>query len=1243
MHPTNNKIFALKNLKNKLYSKNYHNNNRQANAGNSNTNNNANTSNNTNFFDSSYQHYLRQNHGLINKDQKNRNSNLTNLSNPQQLYPVIGANSNFNILDDVLHDNLIIHYNINNNSTAAITTTTNIQVPSTHPFHSNNLLHHDIIPTTSFSSYNQDSKRYYSTVITDYLESSTTNIINNNNDSRGRASQQQRKIQDDEDPWEKDTDESLNKTTFLQTHIDQINNCYRIEDYNKINSLYQSLKRNNIVPPIEIYEKIFDSFNKRNFDQNTNLLINEKMYQLLNCYQDLINSKLKPTTTIYNSLLEQIFKNSIISFESENNVINGYDFWKIGSEIFQTVIKNNKLSNDVINYYLLSMNLYSMLNNKRNLNDIIPNLNNFQNFIINLSTSYKKNSFYFISMCNLAKLKNDLNFMKKLYQEFLLNLSINENLIKNQFEIYSIFISGFMETGELDLANKIFNNVINEIKLKDNLSTSINLLLSNYLLSLSKINSQRAYDLWLQFNKLNWVPEFNYDFYLLFMSNCFHDWNLTKKFNNYIFPMQRTTTTTQSSSSSSLNSLKLKNLSNYLLYPINTKFVINQLLDYSLQLKDSEIIMKLIEESMIKYFTFDINLYPFIFKFLKEFNCPNDYFLKLIENHGNNLNQSNLLKFLNSIISAYGNDQLLLNEIIFQLPKFFKNICQNFEINVNNFDGLLLCLDNLSKSLQNFNHNVNNSQIIQKLPYLLEIHAILIIKFFDFDSFTPSKSSESVTINHLEETILENFKNLLTTFKNLNLNPNDINNHNIVTQAIKLSSIDDDQHFLNYFNNPGDWDKSYPLSLVDLIKNSKFEEMVKIFENLSSEGYCFDYDTYKALIQSGYINETVVKNSFGRLIELNDQLELRKLTNLIVNSLPGNSLEDILLLNDEVSNMINFKFLNDDSLTKIVNNLNKINLSDFLKIIDFPNNFKAIKIQIEFKNSINLIYETLYHLKLYQSIVQFNELCPVLNLKILLKSCIRCGNYETFEKFSLKFQNDFSLLNEIDQLTLKCEYLINIGKFDETVHLIEQSKEKNEKINDYYSFAIFLKSFNENIKNFKNLPENSLQFANNLSTFSSFHDLLSYYETVNNIKSNKKSIKLEIIDQMLNNLFDATRLIEPNEITNKIFEFKLKTFLRFKAFLKIPNFRTLDLIKLIEIYSKFNPFSISTLFNNILETYQFKNNILNLEYNLVWNYNNNSELILILSNIEQKFLEQDDKDKIDKVQLFKQHLLLDNK
>lgn len=1262
MHPTNNRIIALKSLKYKKFAKGCH---RQA-SGQSNATASATQNtiphrkNSTTFFETSYQQYLRQNHGLsVLEGAAHREGAAQATQQTVQPHMVMGANTNYIAVDDALHDTDVYPH------TAANVPTPNNN-SATAPGHNYMTSHH----YSNDITINQ-TLRYYSTVAptpsgqNTMAAAAAAAAAANNNSAPKEAMLTATPHDEYAQAWPEDTEENLNPETYLRTHIEQINTCYSTKQYARIHALYQSLKRNGLTVPLDTYEKIIDSFARRAFDSN-NRNLDEKMFSLLNCYHDIVNSKLKPSTRIYNTVLLQIFRNSIVAFEANNQ--NGLDFFKIGSQLFHTVIKNNRLKSEVINHYLLALNIYSgapfkyfSMNEQQNSTALVPNLDAFKATVINGCATFKKDSFYFISLINLAKITNNLPFLKELYQEFLLLLPLDTSITlkSDQFEIYSMFITGFLETGELKLSSKIFENVINEIKLKNGMSDNIQLVLSNYLISLSKMDAQKAYSLWSNFKKLSWVPEFSYDFYLQMMANSFHDWTLTKKIYEYIFPMDRvfhnkarlTTTTSEI------------NLSSYLLYPIHTEVILNSLMNYAIQLNDQEVVFKLLEESQIKEFAFDINLYPYIFNFMSETNCSSAYMQRVIEKHGDMIvadnvekhNYVNMLMFLTAITDASRNSEVL--ESIVNM-KFFSTICKNVEFtpeNINNqaplYNGLRVLLDEMWRLPKR----------VETYPLFLEIQASLIIRLFDFDTYVPTEENKFTSNSEFDAFktgLLERFETMATNFNRLSLDPNSVSH--TVSQAVRLTAVPEE--VIDYFSNPGDWDKSYPLSLGSQIRNAPATG-IQEFENLSRDGYCFDYDTYKELIRHRHINEEIIAKSFG-FVSQGDTDGMKYLANLLVGHIPAGKIEKFFFsskkkqLISSFDSSYNFQksilpYLKDSSLTKIIKNLKSSTIiSQLLPMLKFPDNFKSITVQAEFKQSIDLLYEKLFEGREYESIVEFNELCPVLNLNILLKSCIRAGDEQLYLSLLSKFR---SSLTPETLLEVQCEYLLDHLKFQEVIKECKKADGSIEssKSGDYYSFAVFLKSFFNNSVDIGRIPENTLQFANNLSSFNNFAEAMAYYNQNAHLlghpltKIESQKIDSIIIEQMINNLVDASHLILNNhntegltfdqvDVVNK-FQQKLKTFFHFKAFLKSQSFSLSGIQKLIDVWQNVEPYSIDAFFNNLIETIYLKpdtlSNTLMLTNDLTWNFNRGT-LRQVLASITKVYETQGDLTKIDKAQQF---------
>ncbi|GAV46444.1 hypothetical protein ZYGR_0A00350 [Zygosaccharomyces rouxii] len=1231
---------AFKSFKYKFYTKGYHS---------------ASQKPATAFFDSSYQ-YLRQNQGLVAVDSAVPPSHLPHLGP----HPVIGANVNFNIVDDVLQDyetaderreeQLREQYENNGNvnqhshqreSKGSNTDTYNgrrqrsASISSHHQTRSPAALRRrsmgENTATLSLRTGAKDafidhtlSQRYYSTTNTSRKESdihshyrippesqpvvpagkdakvAADNVAKEDNVvDNGRPAQLDQqflsKQRDSMSPWEEDKEPCLNKDTFLRTHTDQINKCYENGDLNSINSLYQALKRNDIIPPLKVYEQILDSVARRQFDNDD---LDYKIAELLTCYQDLIMNRLKPSDRIYNTVLECLFKASIAAYVTHNS--NGVDFYKIAAELFHTIGGGSHLlSKSVLDHALLAMNLFpghmSLVQAQR---------------ILDKNSNAKSDSFYYVALLSYAKTMNDPGAIKSLYEEYRLALSSDPLLKEGEFEVYSMTVSGLVETGELELAIKLLDRLMQDLRNVSGSSENVSLLLSNFLLSVSKLNCHKAYNLWAQFHKLKWVPEFSYEFYLVLMANSFEDWKLTKKIYSCLYPMK-----------CQFRGNHRNKLSEYLLYPMGVESVLSSLMDYSLQLKDSEIIMKLIEESIIKKFRFDTALYPFIFAYLKEIRCPDEYLLRFVKAQGNVIKDaesiSNVEKydFLNGIVQHFPS-QVILKKVTEM--EFFVDLCRNLNLSdsrVVNYGGLIGCMTSLWGS----------PQTIDKYAFNMEIHAILITKLYDFDTYCSELDNDSLA--EFREKTMERFSKLATNYKRLNLDPAKV--PGVVVQAIKLTNVAED--VMAFYNHPGDWDKSYHLSLGSVIRNS-VRTGIKEYQKLLLEGYCFDYDTYKELISAKFVDSHIIKSS----LELcPDKEEQKYLTNLTVIRAPHDKLQDLVLLNPQFSSQI-LPFLKDESLLRLAKNAD---IYKWIEVTDFPKAFMSIAVQAEYKASIEYIYSQLYQLKDYETILQFNKSCPVLDMEILLKSCIRCGEYTQYNQLFEKFKDHLGS----SSIDIQSEYLINNGQVDEAVHLINSANAKTpHKTLDLYTFGLFLQSFTREI-GYYDAPENTLQLANLLSTQSTFSGMLALYDIVSHTEpfnvgeSAKSAVKAELLEQMLNNIQDAINFVDvENEDIRDEFLLKLQNFFRFKVFLKQPFVTLNDMKKLLDIWQNVNPYAIDTLFNNMVESIYLNPSAqsLYLENDLMFHYNSDS-LLELTNEIENFYANKEDSEAVDKIRRFK--------
>ncbi|AET39632.1 ribonuclease P Ecym_4601 [Eremothecium cymbalariae DBVPG len=1126
---------AFKSFKYKLYSKGYHS---------------AAQKSATSFFDSSYQ-YLRHNQGLVSLDTAIPQSFVCHV-NP---HPVVVANVNYSNVENVLdaysdgpcyqsgveqvppgrkEEDAVLDDAIGvvpgRYTTAALRTR---RKSDSYPFLSTPIRNNQVINEAL-------SKNYYTTSTLATVGVQRDTVQQQKNADGSLRLEEQYYVS----AWEPDTESCLNSETFLQTNIKEIERCVQIKDYNRVNAIYQALKRNGILPPVETFAQIMRSIHLRELDSDD---LDNKMFQLLSCYQDLISNKLKPTDEIYTIIIGALLQGSITAYKNNNQ--NGQDFFKIGLDLFfaSNLKRTRSFKQEILDRLLLAINFY-------------PGhvKYSFVKSYVDSCEQYYKTEFFYIAMLGYAKLTNDNEAVKSLYEEFRKNAISKPILQAHKYEVYSMVLSGLVETGSLKLAVKLLDKMLTEVRESDGLGKNISLLLSNFLISVSKSDPAKAFQLWFEFSKLKWVPEFLYDFYVSLLFNSFRDWNTARKLYNYIFAMKP--------------SLMVDRpyLKDYLLYPFHVKSVHSSTLHTALNMKDDEMIMKLLEESIVKNIKFEPDAYPSIFRYLRYIKCPDDYLLRFVKSHGKLLLASSArdqFEFLNALLDNFQSQKMLKKAAD---AEFFHGFCKSFDVaehNVINYAGLIRCFEALWRSPQH----------IETYRHNLELHALLITRFYDPES--AQISIENSSLKDFKDKLTEKFAKLATNYRKIHLDalkcsPN-------VAQAVKITDLP--QEVQNYFSHPGEWDKSYPLDLSTLIFGSP-NTGIKEFVRLSGDGYCFDFATYESLVKVRFVNSDIIT----KCMELcpKDEKSLAGIIENIGQSILKSNQEEILL-NHPLFKTDILPHLTDSSLTKLAK---KSNILDFISKIGFPEQFCSIALQAKYKGTIEHIFSKLFSLKEYSSILKYNTVVPCLLTSIVLKASIRSNSFEDYKTLRNKFKDFLGP----EGVAIHSEYLITKGRIQKALDYInEATEEPTMRTKALYTFALFLKSFQGNVTCVAEVDD-TLQLANSLTTYENFHEMISFYRKLldtrllhfREMSNLDKAVNLELTEQMLNNLYDALQFIDcsAQSVRDK-FVIKLDNYIRFRYFLKLNVVTKGDFSQLFVIWKKAVPDAIDTLFNNIVELF----------------------------------------------------------
>ncbi|BAP73181.1 ribonuclease P protein component [Kluyveromyces marxianus] len=1186
----------------------------------------------TSFFDSSYQ-YLRQNQGLVNLDSSIPPHNILSATP----HPVVGANVNYNNVERALQKNdrelqQIEQYDIEKDDEffshherrLSNQMGTGVNINKGQKQRSKSFTYAANEKTDLING--KLSTRYYSTTTTTTTQPppnqgpnvSPTQIqsealdVDPSKHNRKELEEQgglegllQRlkdtRLDDSIPAWEPDYEVTLNKDAFLATQSKLIDDCMKSRNYNQVNAIYQSLKRNEIVPPLPVFEQVLTSICKRDMDQNN---IDNKMFELLNCYQDIIQNKLKPSFEIYHLVVGALLSGSIKAFQLHNT--NGLDFFKIAIDLFfvSSLNRNKSFDSQFLNDFLLAVNLYPGH----------VKFNYIKNFI-DSNVNYTKDEVYYITLFSYAKMLNEHEAVKDLYQDFRSELLKNPKLAEHQYEVYAVILAAFTETGSLGIATKLLDKLLIDLQSKNGHNKNTYLVLSNFLISVGKINSDKAYSLLTEFSKLKWVPEFSYEFYLVMIANSLNtNWPLVKKIYNYIFAME-----TSFSSEKDPNMIK-----NFLLYPSGLESMPSTILTYAFRQKDDEFIMKILEESVIKEYTFQKGLYPYIFNYFKGIKCPEPYLFRFIRSHGvklHSINKNSTFDFLNAIVEEYQSQPVLKK--VTEMP-FFKSACESFNLEnaaTINFAGLIVCFQTLWKT----------PQLIQEYASNLDLHGLIVSRLYDLDTYYLNIQNEMLL--EFKKQMAEKFQKLCINYKRMHLDATKVSP--ITVQAMKMVDMSADT--LDYFQHPGDWDKSYPLSLGPLLRNSRTG--IQQFERLSDDGYLFDYDTYSQLIFLKYITTDIITNAISLCP---DKATLKYICNTMVVKCPRNSLEDCIVNHPLFSETI-VKQLTDKSLSRL--SLYSTDIKSLIKSIDFPNRFKSIASQAEYSNTISSIFKTLFRNKDYDAVLDFNKTVPCLDVCLVLKSLIRLGNYSTYLSELKKFKNTlppgmFPVIHS--------EYLINRGNFADAMSLLKSSPDiVSHQTYDKYSFAMFLLSFNGNPPRIDFDIENTLQLANVLTSFNSFSNIIDCYKRVTKSgyfsrnSQNNHSVRKEILQQMLNNIEDSMSFVDLEDASIlRIYETKLQNYVRFRVSLRMNLFNSDEMLQMINIWKKINPVLIDDLFNDIVSSFYLNHEIKTITFMKSGVLELNKETLLqLLDSISNVYQQENLVEHQTKVQQFRDIVL----
>ncbi|VEU19485.1 DEKNAAC100132 [Brettanomyces naardenensis] len=296
--------------------------------------------------------------------------------------------------------------------------------------------------------------------------------------------------------FENSKTEPVSPSTISQEQV--IDNMLSLGQNNEVLAVYFRMRGSNILPSIDVYNKILKSIQLRETDETSE----QKLTHLLNVYSDMLSNNLKPSDKTYELVIEPLLKGSVHSYKF-GDFKEGGDFLKIAVELFLISHNSNttmKFKNSAIyNELLYCLNCYQMVNSAspQTLYSIMKE---------RIQETNGKLEFY-LQLIRFSALSRDYKFVETLYSEM---KSLNPSVLEeNQYTIYCSVIEALNFCGEVQRSSSMMDKVIGEMEDKTSKVSQSNIshLLSGYIKSQSWMNPYDAYKTLERLNSIAWLPD----------------------------------------------------------------------------------------------------------------------------------------------------------------------------------------------------------------------------------------------------------------------------------------------------------------------------------------------------------------------------------------------------------------------------------------------------------------------------------------------------------------------------------------------------------------------------------------------------------------------------------------------------------------------------------------------------------------------------------------------------------------
>lgn len=488
--------------------------------------------------------------------------------------------------------------------------------------------------------------------------------------------------------------------------------------FNEVLPVFIRMRNNEIIPSIEIYNKVLKSIQLRDTDET----LETRLTHLLNTYSDMLSNNIKPNNATYELIIDNLVKGSIKSYQL-SNYKNGFEFFKIAFELFlinhkeSTSLSNTFKNNSIYIDLLTCLNYYKV-------KDVITPQNLFE--ILNKRIISQNQQHFHIQMIKFSTLFKDLHFIENLYNTEI--KSVNSLPAKaysypNQDAVHQQLIESYNLCGDFKKSTLLLDTIVNNIPDKESSASQhlISEYLSIFLRSQSLVDPVLAFKSLYKFNNLKWLPAVSIES-LVVLSYSFLRLNeLQMALKVWDFALLRSDFDFQNKSLCSG-----KHSDEYSIYICNFH---NQLVTAVLNTGDKNLILKSVREVLCKNsLVLDDALLVNLVRYLNMANVGNELVVKLTLNQGYKRimrgssaaptsSERSLSNFLSLVVDFLPVESLLT---VFN-STFFKRVVEEYRLVNDNIYGILKMFDTVQKQPSVLEESNVNDNTRLKLKYYAKV------------------------------------------------------------------------------------------------------------------------------------------------------------------------------------------------------------------------------------------------------------------------------------------------------------------------------------------------------------------------------------------------------------------------------------------------------------------------------------------------------------------------------------------